>query len=131
MASYNESNPLLHAISLVKSNAKQSLSKECSSFMKKTYENRYKSAERDFNTVREITDFYTGKRIDTCSEGHNCTALMQHIRSVYDNCAFAIRKLDSEKTGNTWKRKYYTERMEIAKNDMNTIKILEEKYFKK
>ena len=131
MASYNESNPLLRAISLVKSAAKQSLSKECYSFMKKTYENRYRSAERDFNTVREITDFYAGKRIDTCSEGHNCTALMQHIRGVYDNCAFALRKLDTENTSNTWKRKYYTERMETAKSDMNTIKELEEKYFKK
>ena len=130
MASYYESNPLLSAISSVKSFAKKSLSKEPSSYMKKTYENRYKSAERDFNTVREITDFYTGKRIDICSEGHNCTALMQHIRGVYDNCAFALRKLDSEKVGNTWKRKYYTERMEIARSDMKTIRELEEKYFK-
>lgn len=130
MASYEEINPLLRAISLAKSSAKQSLQKECRSYMKKTYENRYKSAERDFNVVREITDYYTGKRIETASDGHNCSALMQHIRGIYDNCAFNLRKLDSENAGNNWKRKYYTERMDIAYSDMNTIKSLEEKYFK-
>ena len=60
-------NPLLKAISNAKANAKQKIATS-TGFAKKSYELRYRTAEKDYEIVRKIMDSYTTRRIGNAEE---------------------------------------------------------------
>ena len=120
-------NPLLKAISVAKSNAKQKLATSVG-YAKKSYELRYHAAEKDYEIVRKIMDSYTTRRIGNTEDNPTYSPLVRHMRNVKDTTADKLRKLDP--ADRSWKYKYYTERYVNTVYDLSIIEALEIKYCK-